>query len=75
MRLIEQARAWYKMFSMQAMIAGGVLVSAWLMLPPEWQAAIGVKPIAYAALTCFVLGGLGRLIKQDSVSGSPDDPQ
>lgn len=71
MKFIDNAAAWYKMFSMQAMLVGGVLVGAWIMLPVEWQAAIGVKPIAYAALTCFVLGGLGRLIKQDSVSGDP----
>ena len=68
MQLIDNARAWWKMFSMQAYAAALALLAAWQMLPPEWQALVPPKFLMPAVMIVLVAGAVGRIVKQDGVS-------
>lgn len=69
MELIDNARQWWRMFSMQAYAAAIALLAAWQALPPEWQALVPPKYLMPAVMVVLVAGAVGRLVKQPGVSG------
>lgn len=78
MKLIDEAGKWYRMFCMQMLVVIGAVQSVLIVLTPE-QAAATVPFMATTtwhdlgvALTvgAAILGAIGRLIKQESVSGT-----
>lgn len=74
MTLIDNAKAWWKMFSMQAYAAALAMLGAWQMLPPSWQAMVPTSVLMPAVMVVLVAGAIGRLVKQDSVA-PPAPPQ
>ena len=76
LRLVDNASKWFRMFSVQALLFIGVIQSIAFALPTSVM--MGRVPFLSdftwadlnAALTvaAVVLGALGRLVKQDSVS-------
>lgn len=78
MKLIDEAGKWYRMFSVQMLVLVGAVQSVLMVLTPEQAAqlvpfmgtmtwhSLGVALTVGAA----ILGAIGRLIKQDSVSGT-----
>lgn len=70
MKLVDNARNWYKMFSIQAQIVAGGILGSWSMIPESLRANIPQNVVIGVAITLLVLGVIGRLIKQDSVENS-----
>lgn len=68
MKLIDEAKHAWKMLSVQAMAAAGALQGAWAVIPDDMKAVIDHRIVSGATITLLVLGILGRLVKQDSVS-------
>ena len=68
MKLIPEARNWWRMFSQQAFIAAGALQGAWLMLAPEQKASVPEVYVTVLTICVVALGFLGRLIDQPSVN-------
>lgn len=78
MKLIDEAGKWYRMFSVQMLVLIGALQSVLVVLTPEQAAqfvpfmgtltwhSLGVSLTVVAA----ILGAVGRLIKQPTVSGT-----
>lgn len=71
MKLIDNARAWWKMFSMQAYALALAMLGAWQALPPAWQALVPTSYLMPAVMVVLLAGAVGRLVKQDGVSGAP----
>lgn len=74
MKLIPEARHWWRMFSMRAMSAATALLSAWAALPDELQARLPGRLVVGVAIALLVLGMLGRLVQQDSVRPPTEGP-
>lgn len=72
MKLIDEWRKAHRMLSMQAMSAATALLGAWNALPESLQALVPQRYVLWTAVALLVLGMVGRLVKQDSVSGAPD---
>lgn len=70
MRLIEEAKHAWKLFSMQAMGLGLALQGAWQAAPDDMKGTIPHAWVSYATMALLVLGMVGRLVKQ-----SPEDKQ
>lgn len=68
MRLIDNWRRAWRMFSQQAFIAAGALQGAWLYLDAEQKASIPDGWVQYITIGIVVLGFIGRLIPQEKVS-------
>ncbi len=67
MKLVDNAKSWYKMFSVQAQIAAGSILGSWSLIPEDLKQTIPQNVVIGVAITLLVLGVLGRLIKQPSV--------
>lgn len=70
MKLIDNARKAWRMFSVQAMFLAGVLQATWLSLPPDLLAQVPDSIRSGVTLALLGLGIAGRLVKQEKVSGS-----
>ena len=68
MKLVDNAKSWYKMFSVQAQIAAGSILGSWSLVPEDLKQNIPSNVIIGVAITLLVLGVIGRLIKQESVN-------
>lgn len=68
MKLVDNAKNWYKMFSIQAQIVAGGILGSWSMIPESLKESIPQNVVISVAITLLVLGVIGRLIKQDSVN-------
>lgn len=68
MKLVDNAKSWYKMFSVQAQIAAGSVLASWSVIPEDLKQNIPHNVVIGVALGLLVLGVVGRLIKQDSVN-------
>jgi hypothetical protein len=68
MKLVDNAKSWYKMFSVQAQIAAGSILGSWGLVPDDLKQNLPQNIVIGIALTLLVLGVIGRLIKQDSVN-------
>lgn len=67
--LVENWRQWPKMASQWCNGAGIAGVTAYSFLPEKLQDALPPNVALYAALGLFALGFVGRLVKQETVSG------
>lgn len=70
MKLIPEWKKAWRMVSVQAMTIATALQGAWLGLPEDMKAGIDPALVNGACLALLVLGIVGRLVKQDKVSGS-----
>ena len=67
MKLIENAKNWYKMFSIQAQLAAGSILGSWSLIPEDLKQNLPQNVVIGVAVGLLVLGVIGRLIKQDNV--------
>lgn len=67
MKLIDNAKHWYKMFSIQAQIAAGAVLGAWQVIPDDLKNTLPHNTVYIASMSLLVLGIIGRLVKQDSI--------
>lgn len=66
-KLVPEARNWWRMFSVQAMIAAGAIQGAWVALPIEFQQTIPDTWLRVATGVIVALGVIGRLVDQPKV--------
>lgn len=71
MKLIDNANKWYRMFSVQAMVAATAVLGAWQVLPEDLKATLPPWVATAASITLLVLGIAGRLVDQGSVTQEP----
>lgn len=69
MKLIENWREAYRLFSVQAMAIATAILGAWLVIPDDLQATLPQWIPKAAAITALVCGMVGRLVQQ-----KPADP-
>lgn len=74
-QLIDDAGSAWRMLSVQAQAIGAALVTTWMLMPEEWKATISPKMMAGVALTFFVAGVVGRLVKQPKLHPEPGEPE
>ena len=67
MKLVDNAKHWYKMFSLQANTLNLAFLGTWGLLPEKFQDVLPTPALLGIAITLLLLGTVGRLIKQDSV--------
>lgn len=70
MKLIPEWRKAWRMVSMQAMTLAGAIQGAWLYLPDDLRSAVDPKLMHGVTLALLALGVVGRIVKQDKVSGN-----
>ena len=64
MRLVDNARNFWKWFSVQALAVLGIIAAVWPVLPPEAQALVP-EPWRPWVLVAVAVGGIfGRVIDQ-----------
>lgn len=69
MKLIPEWKKAARMISMQCMAAAGAIQAAWVALPPSMLNSVDPDTVRLTTLVLLVLGMLGRVLKQESVSG------
>ena len=69
MKLIENARNAWRMFSMQAMGLALVVQAVWVELPADLRDSLDSTTVRYITIGLLIAGVFGRLVKQDKVSG------
>jgi hypothetical protein len=69
MKLIDEWNKAWRMLSVQAMTVAGALQGAWLYLPDDMRSSIDPRLLHGVTVALLVLGVVGRLVKQDKVSG------
>lgn len=67
MRLIDNWRQAWRMFSVQAMALAGAIQTAWILMPPEQRASLPEHVAPWVSLALLVLGIIGRFVKQETV--------
>lgn len=78
MKLVENWRQWYKMFTNILSMIGIILMAllsdlpshllaGWSLLPPEFKASLPPDTTAIIAIVIFILIVVARLIKQYSI--------
>ncbi len=70
MKLVDNAKSWYKMFSVQAQIAAGSILGSWSLIPEDLKQNLPQNVVIGVALVLLVLGVIGRLIKQENINDS-----
>ena len=68
MKLVDNAAKWYKMFSVQAQLLQGALLTTWLALPAKFQETLPENSVMFLGIILVILGVLGRLVDQPSVN-------
>lgn len=75
MKLIDEWKQAYKLYSVQAMAVAGAILASWAGIPDDKQADLVAwlpwipKVVNWAAITVLVLGMVGRVLDQ-----KPADP-
>lgn len=75
MKLIDEWKQAYKLYSVQAMAIAGAILASWAGIPDEMQASLVAsypfipKVVQWAALATLAMGIVARLIDQ-----KPADP-
>lgn len=64
MKLVDDAKSWWKWFSVQANALNLALLGAWLAVPDDMKAGIPQKWVFAGSILLLVLGTVGRLVKQ-----------
>ena len=68
MKLVDNARDWWKMFSLQANVINGSVLLAYTQLPDTLKAAIPTSIVLGLTIGLLVLGSIGRLVKQPNLT-------
>lgn len=68
MKLIRNWRKVWRMFSVQAMAVATAVQGTWVLIPDEMKATLPEFMIQGVTMTLLVLGIVGRLVVQPSVS-------
>lgn len=71
MRLVDDARRWWRWFSVQAMVLAGAIQGAWLFIPDDMKSSIPPTVVQWTTIVLLVMGVAGRLVKQGSPEGAP----
>ncbi|WP_128003470.1 DUF7940 domain-containing protein [Piscinibacter defluvii] len=74
MKLIPQWRRAWRMFSVQAMAAAGVLQVAWETHPEAIKAVVPASWVPWITVSVLLFGIAGRLVKQRGVDAQGDAP-
>lgn len=69
MKLIENARNAWRMFSVQAMSLALVVQMVWVELPADLRGSLDSTTVRYITIGLLIAGVFGRLVKQEKVSG------
>lgn len=69
MKLIDNASKAWRMFSVQAMTLAIVVQTVWIELPADLRDSLDSATVRYITIGLLIAGVLGRLVKQDKVSG------
>lgn len=69
MKLIDEWKKAHKMVSMWAMGLAQAGLGAWVALPEDLRSHIPISGVIAFACTMLGVGMVGRLIRQDKVSG------
>ena len=70
MKLIDNAAKAWRMFSVQAMTLALVVQTVWIELPADLRGSLDSATVRYITIGLLIAGVLGRLVKQDKVSGN-----
>lgn len=73
MKLAHNWKKSWKWFSVQADMLPLAMTSTWLAMPQEWQETIPERWLLYTAMVFFVLGTVGRVIKQEKDDAEKDN--
>lgn len=65
MKFIDEARHFWRMFSVQAMTAAGAIQGAWMYVPDDMKTTLGHRLVSGLTIVLLALGVIGRLVKQD----------
>ncbi len=69
MKLIPEWRKAWRMVSMQAMVIAQAGLGAWVAMPDDLREHVPVSGVIAFACTMLGIGIVGRVVKQDKVSG------
>lgn len=72
MKLIDEWKAAWRMLSVQSMSAAIAIQTAWVGLPDDMKASIPPQYVHYITMALLAFGVVGRLVKQDKVSGQQE---
>lgn len=83
MKLIEEWRQWWKLWSIRFTTVGTILLayitavpdavfSAWVALPDEFKSFIPSDYLKWVTVGLLVLGIISRLVKQNGISKGSD---
>lgn len=67
MNLIPEAKNWWRMFSVQAMLAAGTIQGVWLALPDDLRASVPDSWLRVATIALLLAGVAGRVVSQPKV--------
>ena len=67
MKLIDNARNAWRMFSVQAMGLAIVVQTVWVELPADLRDSLDSTTVRYITIGLLVAGVIGRLVKQDAI--------
>lgn len=67
MKLIPEAKRWWRMFSIQAQAVALAVLGAWQVMPAELQDKVPPVVVFAVAMVLLVAGIAGRLIDQPKV--------
>lgn len=74
MKLIPQWRRAWRMFSVQAMAAAGVLQIAWETHPEAIKAVVPASWVPWITVGTLLFGIAGRVVQQRAVDGDSSQP-
>jgi hypothetical protein len=74
MKLIEEWKSAWRMFSVQAMALSGVINAAWLALPPTLVAHLPASAVQWVSLVSAALGIAGRVVAQEFGTAAEKNP-
>lgn len=75
MKLIPNARNWWRMFSVQAQLIAMAVLGAWGAMPDDLKARLPDMLAIYTAAGVLVLGVFGRLVQQPKLHEDDKAPQ
>ena len=64
MKIVDDAKRWWRWFSMQAMVAAAAIQGAWVFIPDSMRDSFPKNWIQGFTVALLVLGIAGRLVNQ-----------
>ena len=75
MKLIDEWKSAYKLFSVQMPVINTVFLATWSSLPQKFQDALPIQYVIAIAAALLVLGVAGRLVSQQKPESQKDDTE